>query len=132
MAKRTKPVGMATQSRRGDWPDWWKSALPGTQIAHLVRISTNSTSRKWCMPREAAPLRRGWPVGAFHSPPGTRRTPRQGRGLLQEPCPRAAAVVAVRKDLLQSSRAGAAEPWQPFELTVGKLLGSTLQTDRLP
>lgn len=41
MAKRTKPVGMATQSRRGDWPDWWKTALPGTQIAHLVWISTS-------------------------------------------------------------------------------------------
>jgi hypothetical protein len=82
----------------------------GKQIAHLVWISTHSRSRAHCMPIEAAPLRTGWPVGAFHSLPGTRRTRRRGRGLPRELCRCAAAVVAVRKDLLQSSEAGAAEP----------------------
>lgn len=80
------------------------------------------------------PLRRGWPVGAFHSLLETRQTQSQGRGWLLEPCSRDAAVAGVQRDLLRSSRAiaGAADPWQPFELTVGELLDSTLRTDRLP
>lgn len=77
-------------------------------------------------------LRRGWSVDAFHFLPGTHRTQRRGRGLLQERCPRDVAVV-VRKDLLQSSwaNARAVEPWLPFELTVGELLDLTRRTDRL-
>ena len=106
--------------------------LFGKQIARLVWISTHSTSRTCCMSREAVPLRRGWPVGASHLLPGTHRTRHRERGLLREPCRRAAAVVAIQKDLLQSSGAGAAETWRPFELTAGQLLDSTLRTDRLP
>lgn len=78
-------------------------------------------------------LRRGWSVDAFHLLPGTHRTRRRGRGLLQERRPRDAAVV-VRRDLVQSSwaNAGAVEPWPPFELMVGELLDLIRRRDRLP